>query len=68
MVNTKNTPFFIFDFLGLKSPAGMPDQYYIEISGYFSVSVSYANFGVFAPKSDKAKLWVIPLPEMSTFR
>ena len=27
MVNTKNTPFFIFDFLGLKSPAGMPDQY-----------------------------------------
>ena len=50
--NHKNTPFFIFDFLGLKSPAGMPNQYYIEISWCFSVSVSYANFGVFASKSN----------------
>ena len=36
---------------GLKSPAGMPDQFEIENSACFSVSASYANFGVFGPWS-----------------
>ena len=47
-----------------KTLKSQPDPFKIENSAYFSVSASYANFGVFGPWSRVAHFWAFPWLEI----